>query len=72
MGEQQHISRLGELNRIIEHYSEHIMDLVENIGETTINKVVVTERMIKVLRSRMIELKRERDEIEGKLLRYTA
>ena len=72
MGEEQYISKLGELNRIIEHYSEHIMCLIGIIGETTINKVVVTERMIKVLKSRMIELKRERDELEGKLLRYTA
>ena len=67
MGEQQYISRLGELNRIIEHYSEHIMCLIGIIGETTINKVVVTERMIKILKS-----KREREEVEGKMLRYTA
>ena len=72
MGEEQYISRLGELNRIIEHYSEQIVDLTDRVGETTINKVVVTDKMIKVLKSRMIELKRERDELEGKLLRYTA
>ena len=67
MGEEQYISKLGELNRIIEHYSEQIMGLMEHIGRTTINKEVVTERMIRTLKSRLEELKRKRDIIENKL-----
>ena len=69
MGEEQQISRLGELNRIIEFYSERIMELTEKIGEPTLNiKGVVTEKMINIHKSRMRELQRKRDKIEHELI----
>jgi hypothetical protein len=41
------------------------------IGKTTEYKVVITEKMIKVLLSRVIELKEKRDKIEYTLINNT-
>ena len=60
MGEQQIISRIGELNGIIEHYCEHILTLKNMIGDVTINKILVTPRTIVIHRNRLQELKNER------------
>jgi len=68
MGEQQIISRIGELNGIIEHYCEHILILKDMIGDVTINKILVTPRTIEIHRNRLQELKNERYELEQELI----
>ena len=68
MGEQQLISKLGEINGIIEHYCEHIMYLNDMLGEVTINKVIVTPRIVEIHKRRLEELKQERHEVEQKLI----
>ena len=71
MGEQECISKLRELNGVILIYSQNILNYTDRIGETTEYKVVITERMIKVLLSRVIQLKEKRDKIEYTLINNT-
>lgn len=71
MGEQECISKLRELNGVILIYSENILNYMNFIGKTTEYKVVITEKMIKVLLSRVIELKEKRDKIEYTLINNT-
>ena len=68
MGEQQLISRLGELNGVIEHYCEHIMVLNGIIGQVSVNKVLITPRIVELHKIRLEELKRQRYEIEQELI----
>lgn len=68
MGEHELISELEELNGIIKIYTENILDYVERVGEITEYKVLITERIINILKSRVIELKRQRDKIEYDLM----
>tara|TARA_R110002020_G_scaffold273_8_gene1481 strand:- start:939 stop:1097 length:159 start_codon:yes stop_codon:yes gene_type:complete len=44
------------------------LEYVERVGEITEYKVLITEHMINVLKSRVIELKRQRDKIEYDLM----
>jgi hypothetical protein len=44
------------------------LDYIERVGEITEYKVLITEHMINVLKSRVVELKRQRDKIEYDLL----
>ena len=67
MGEER-IRKLGELNDIIEFYSERILDYNKRIGETTIYKEVVTETLINTLKSRMHQLMRKRDKLEYEII----
>ena len=68
MGEHELISELEQLNRVIKIYTENILGYIERVGETTEYKVLITERMINALKSRVVELKRQRDKIEYDLL----
>ena len=68
MGEHKLISELEQLNRVIKIYTENILGYIERVGETTEYKVLITERMINALKSRVVELKRQRDKIEYDLL----
>ena len=67
MGEER-IRELGELNDIIEFYSERILEYNKRIGETTIYKEVVTETLINTLKSRMHQLMRKRDKLEYEII----
>ena len=64
MGEHELISELEQLNGIIKIYTENILDYIERVGEITEYKVLITEHMNNVLKSRVVELKRQRDKIE--------
>tara|TARA_R100000152_G_C6708735_1_gene136753 strand:+ start:133 stop:360 length:228 start_codon:yes stop_codon:yes gene_type:complete len=68
MGEKELISRIGELNGVIEHYCEHIMVLNNIVGTVSVNKVLITPRIIELHKIRLQELKNERYKLEQELI----
>ena len=68
MGEKELISRIGELNGVIEHYCEHIMVLNNIVGTVSVNKVLITPRIIELHKIRLQELKNKRYKLEQELL----
>ena len=68
MGEKELISRIGELNGVIEHYCEHIMVLNNIVGTVSVNKVLITPRIIELHKIRLQELKNKRYKSEQELI----
>lgn len=68
MGEKELISRIGELNGVIEHYCEHIMVLNNIVGTVSVNKVLITPRIIELHKIRLQELKNKRYKLEQELI----
>ena len=68
MGEKELISRIGELNGVIEHYCEHIMVLNNIVGTVSVNKVLITPRIIELHKIRLQELKNKRFKLEQELI----
>ena len=68
MGETELISRIGELNGVIEHYCEHIMVLNNIVGTVSVNKVLITPRIIELHKIRLQELKNKRYKLEQELI----